>query len=239
MKTDRFFYSAAAGTFLLLTFIGFFAFFTAGKAFGGGEITPQIRGLVITHGLSITVWYFLFLAQSVLIASGSRQLHMKLGWAALVVAPVIIVSGYITAVVSVQHSPDFVLFAIPYPDFLLFMLVEVTAFAVFVTAGMLARKRPAVHRSMMLLASMSMILGSTARIPVLNNLFDVNTVRTGLLWPLVVLAAVFLAVRLVITRKLDRPLALGSGALIVVYFAAVLLCSTSLWHPTAMSIVGR
>jgi hypothetical protein len=100
MKPDRFFYSTAAAIMLLLTFIGFFAFYSAGKAAGGHELTPEIRGLVITHGVAITLWYVLFFVQSLLVASRNTRIHMKLGWSSVVLGVVIVGSGIPVAVRS-------------------------------------------------------------------------------------------------------------------------------------------
>jgi hypothetical protein len=47
----------------------------------------------------------------------------------------------------------------------LVMLIEVALFTAFVLAGVLLRKRPKVHKAMMLLASLSILAGATVRMP--------------------------------------------------------------------------
>ncbi|HUG09629.1 MAG TPA: hypothetical protein VMM36_01385 [Opitutaceae bacterium] len=238
MKFDRYFYSAAAAIMLLLTFAGFFAFFTKGTGFGGGQITPAIRGVVITHGVAVTLWYVLFFVQSVLIASRNRQLHMKLGWSGVVLGLVIVISGVPVAIRSVALNTGFVFFGMNYTDFLLVMLVEIAAFAVFLSVGLFARKRPSVHRPMMLLAGLSLLIGATTRIPFLFNLYGGPDSRTAFFGPVFTLMVLFVAVRLAATRKLDRPLALGSALMMAAFVGAEILSRTDAWRQILVAIIG-
>jgi hypothetical protein len=238
MKTDRFFYSAAGAIMLLLTFTGFFAFFSAGKGFGGGEITPAIRGLVITHGVAITLWYVLFLVQSLLVASRNTRIHMKLGWSAIVLGLVIVGSGIPVAVKSVALNRGFVFFGMNYTDFLLVMLVELAAFAAFLSVGLLRRKRPEVHRPMMLLAGLSLLIGATTRIPFLVDLFGGGDARTAFFGPVYTLMVLLVVVRLATTRKLDRPLAIGSAAMMAAFLIAEVLSRTDAWRQATLALIG-
>jgi hypothetical protein len=56
-------------------------------------------------------------------------------------------------------------------QFLIVMLAEVRLFTLFVLAGVAFRKRPNIHRAMMLLASLSILAGATVRMPVLFPVF--------------------------------------------------------------------
>lgn len=239
MKFDRYFYSAAAAIMLLLTFAGFFAFFTKGTGFGGVEITPAIRGIVITHGVAVTLWYVLFFVQSVLIASHNRQVHMKLGWSGLALGLVIVVSGIPVAIRSVAHNQGFVFFGMNYTDFLLVMLVEIAAFAVFLAVGLLTRKRPSVHRPMMLLAGLSLLIGATTRISFLFNLYGGPDSRMAFFGPVCTLMVLLIAARFVATKRLDRPLAIGSVATIVTYVSAEMLSRTDAWRQATLALIGN
>ena len=50
MKTDRFFYSGAAGVFLVLMMAAFHPFFLHGTHFDGSRIDPSIFSIVAVHG---------------------------------------------------------------------------------------------------------------------------------------------------------------------------------------------
>jgi hypothetical protein len=60
---ERWFYFAASVALLVLTFIGFRMFYLEGRAFPGRPLTPPIRGLLIAHGILMTVWILLAVVQ--------------------------------------------------------------------------------------------------------------------------------------------------------------------------------
>ena len=62
-------------------------------------------------------------------------------------------------------------FDCPGPQFLLIMYLEIALYVVFVAVGVLNCKRPRIHRPMMLMASLSILSGATARIPLVNSVF--------------------------------------------------------------------
>jgi len=114
LKSDRYFYGASATLFLVMMLIGFQSFYLHGQAFEGRTIDPQIYALDAVHGTAIALWFVLFLAQSLLITVRNRKLHMKLGWAAVVLGPAIAILGTLVAIRSVQLTPDFVFFGMLY-----------------------------------------------------------------------------------------------------------------------------
>ena len=63
------------------------------------------------------------------------------------------------------------------------MYTEIALFAAFVTIGVLNRKRPRIHRPMMLMASLAIVSGATARIAQVGSIFGghlwMATVRAG------------------------------------------------------------
>ena len=236
MKLDRYFYSISGGIFLLLTFWGFQAFYLHGRNSDGNPIAPKMFVLDSIHGAAMSAWVLLFLVQAVLIGVRNRRLHMKLGWAALAIAPVLAICGILTAFRSVQSQPDFFIFAMPYPGFLLVMFTEIAFYTAFVAAGLITRKRPTIHRPMMLLASLSILSGSTARIPILHRVFG-DAGWPGLFGPVFVLGGVLLVIRYFLTRKPDRPFAVGYAAMAAVYIVACHFALTQTWNHLATAML--
>jgi hypothetical protein len=239
VKSDRAFYSTTAALNLVIMLVGFSAFYTTGRGEAGRIISPAIMVVVIVHGMSITAWYILSLVQALLITVKNRKLHMKLGWSAVGLVPVVAVSGVLVAVRSAQRAPDFNFFGMGYHDFLLVMLIEITMFTALVVAGLAMRKRPEVHRSLMLLASLSLLLGATTRIPKLVTLFGGDASRMAFFGPVFVLAVVFVLARWVMTRKFDRWLAGGYAAMAVAYLAAEQFSRTDAWRQVAVMLLKR
>jgi hypothetical protein len=213
---------------LIVTAFGFQEFYLHGQEFGGTAISPSMFPFVIVHGVALTLWFVLFLTQSVLIANRRRQIHLTLGWSAMALAVIIVVSGFPVAIKSVQADPLSPFWGMEYRQFLLVMLTEIGTFAVFVLAGVLNRKRPARHRAMMLLATMSILAGATLRMPILFPIFG-TTGWVGMFGPIFVLGAVLLATRSVMLRTLDRWLAAGFAAMVASYVLAVTLATGESW----------
>jgi hypothetical protein len=237
VKTERFFYSGAASVFLLLMLSGFHPFYLRGTHFDGSRIDPSIFRLVVVHGLAVTAWFLLFFVQAVLIAIRNRRLHMTLGWSAVVIGVAIASSGTMVAIRSVQLTPGFVFFQMEYPRFLLAMFVEMTMFTVFLTTGILTRKKPRIHRTMMLLTGLTILPGATARIPLLYPVFG-HSGWIGLFGPVFCLGALLLLTRFVMTRRFDPWFAGGYAIWTIAYIAATDLSLTETWSRMATRILA-
>jgi hypothetical protein len=236
MKADRYFYSTAAAVFLLLMLIGFRAFYTHGTGVAGRKIDTAILPLVAVHGLAIAAWFVLFLVQSLLISVRNRRLHMRLGWSAVAIGLTILYTGSMVVIRSVQVSPPILFFGIPYARFLLVMLTEIALFTFFLAAGVLLRRRPEIHRPMMLLAGLTILAGATARIPALYNVFG-NTGWIGLFGPVFSLGALLIVVRSALNRRFDRWFTAGYTFLVITYIASTDLALTDTWSHLAAQIL--
>ena len=239
VQQDRWFYSVVAFVLLFLLFAGFQHFFREGKGFDGNKVPPAVLGVVLVHGLSLTLWVILFFVQSLLIGTKNKPLHMKLGWCAAAVGALVAVSGPIVAVTSVRVRGSFPIYGMTYSQFMLPMLSEMLAFAVFVLLGLSFRvKHLQAHRAMMLLATLAVISGATARTDFVAKLLG-ETTWWGLFGGPFILGAAFLLVRSLLIRRLDRPLALGYAAFVAYFVASAYAAHTPTWGRIAAAIVGR
>ena len=236
MKRDRFFYSVTSFIFLLLTLIGFRKFYLGGIEANGHEIPRPILTLVIIHGLALSLWVVLLFVQSVLIASKNRLVHMRLGWAGAAIALTISISGLMASVAAPRAAPWRHVAGLTYPQFMLPMLCEVTAFTVFAALGIAFRRKPAIHRSMMLLATLSVISGATSRTRFFGPVFGTHG-WTGLFGPVFALGAVLIVVRTATTRSFDKWFAAGYAGLACLYLAAMNVAIGETWARIAARIV--
>jgi len=122
-----------------------------------------------------------------------------------------------------------------YRQFLLIMLAEIMLFTTFVLAGILIRRRPEIHRAMMLLASLSILAGATVRMPILFGFFGRHG-WVGIFGPIFCLGAVFLIARCVLNRAADKWFAAGYAAMIAVYVAASAFAVSDTWSLLAKAI---
>ena len=237
MKRDRYFYTCVGAVFLLLIVIGFQHYIFGGKLVDGTAIPPVMLAAIVAHSSAVFAWFLLFFVQGLLIATKSRGVHMKLGWGGVAIAAAIAVTGPYAAIWETRFTP-FPVFEWPAHPFLLVMLTEIALFAIFFTIGVLNRKRPRVHRPMMLLASLSLISGATGRIPLVNSIFGMHE-WMALFGPVAALGLIFLLVRWALTRSLEREFAVGYAVLVGATLAASHLSFTHAWASLAAILVGK
>ncbi|MDR2012694.1 MAG: hypothetical protein LBQ20_06590 [Rhodanobacter sp.] len=236
-NSELFFYSAAAGVNLLFLFIGFSPFFLHDQGESGRIIHPGMVIFDVVHGMSMLAWYVLSLVQALLVSSNNRRLHTKLGWVSVALIPLVAISSVIIALRSVGAMPSLIFFQIPYPHFLLLMLTQVSVFLVCSISGVLLRKRPNVHRVLMLTSSLSLLLGATARIPWLNDIFS-GYIPVGYFGPVFAWCAVLTTLGSIRLGKFDRRLAAGYVLIVIANLTAYAVAGSSFWEHWATALVS-
>jgi hypothetical protein len=213
---------------LILTAGGFRRFYLHGKA-PFGEMTSQIVPLIILHGLAMSSWVILFLVQSTLILRGYRRIHMEvIGRAGAVLAPAIPILGTATAVFSAHFRPEIYR---PYGGprfFLATMLMEMVLFATFVGIGLAYRRRPEIHRPMMLLATIAMSSGALGRFPYIEDLaFRPPLYVMG---PALLFGALLLCLQWGMTKAVNRWYLVGLAGITIASFVSVGIGSSTPWN---------
>lgn len=164
LSNERRFFSNMAVAMALVTFVGFApTYYLAGL---NDRVTPELTGLVHLHGMLCTTWILLFIAQTRLVAAGRRDVHKKLGIVGLAVVAAILITGFLLATNShrrIHTAATADTLADPYV-FLVFPLFSVGLFFLFALLGLMNRKRPDVHKRLMLLATANLTIPALARI---------------------------------------------------------------------------
>jgi hypothetical protein len=118
---------------------------------------------VALHGAVFFAWLLLFIAQTSLVANRRIHLHRRLGWLGLVLAVVMVVTGCTTAVAMARRGFDLSgeLHAEKDPlGLMVFQLGDLLAFSILLTAAVIYRRRPAVHKRLMYLATVGTLLAA-------------------------------------------------------------------------------
>lgn len=237
----RLFFSGAAALLLVLMFLGFRRFYLHGGAYPDRELTPPIRTLLVLHGLGMTAWMLLSIVQPLLILGRRHRLHRSLGMLGAALAAVIVVLGWKVGIEATRVDPPGLrIWGLSPREFMIVPIVSIAIFAVFVTAGVLARKRPDVHRPMMLLASLAVMPAAVSRIDALNALYA-GTMWEALFGPFfmtLVVGAVLLVVRCVLARSFDRWFAAGYAALALSSVLIVRMATSGAWDTFAKFLLG-
>jgi hypothetical protein len=199
----------------------------------GLPVSPSLPALVHVHAIVFTVWILLFLVQTTLIAADRPHLHRRLGVAGAGLALVMFIVGVLTAVKGARDgwNPGG-----PYPDSLAFLivgLVDVAIFAGFVGAGLYFRRRPELHKRLMLLGTVGGLMWpAITRMPYVAGR---PILMFGLLGALVLASAV----RDVSQRSPVRVVSLWGGLLILAAFPIRMAIGlTASWHAFATWLVG-
>ena len=126
---------------------------------GATELTP----LAQIHGAIFTAWMVLFIVQTSLIASRRVKMHRRLGIGGAILAVMMIVVGWMTAISAARRGAT-----PPGADPLAFLAVplfDLALFAVFISAALVRRRDKEAHKRLMLLAYISIIAAGVARLP--------------------------------------------------------------------------
>lgn len=236
----RFFYFGAAMLLLVLMFFGFQQFYLHGKAYPERELTPPIRTLLILHGTTMTAWMVLFLVQPILIATGRRRAHMALGRFGAGLAVLIVLLGFRVAVESARvNPPDLMLWNLSPRQFLIVSVVSIVLFGVLVAVAVWNRRRPDVHRPIMLIAVLAIMPAAMDRIDAITSLYR-GTLCGDLFGPFfstLVIGFFLLILNWALTRSLDRWLAVGLAGLVLVNALTMQLATTGVWRGVADFLV--
>lgn len=156
---DHRFFTAMAAAAALTVFIGFAPTYYLRGTFGA----PPVSRLVHLHAMLSTSWMLLFLVQTSLVAVRRTDLHRRLGVAGGVLAVLLLLVGYATAIEAARHGvtppggpPALAFLAVP--------LGTLAAFVMLTGAGLFHRKRPETHKRLMLLATIALLTPALARL---------------------------------------------------------------------------
>ena len=160
VSRERIFYTGMAAAILVTVFAGFSRTFYLRPYF---PQTQQLIPLLILHGLVFSGWIMLFITQVTLVATKRTRTHMKLGIAGGVLATLMLLIGTLTAIVRAK-GPS------PVPgvnslSFLTIPLGDMLIFGILVGAAFYFRRKPDVHKRLMLLATIGILPAAVARLP--------------------------------------------------------------------------
>lgn len=159
-RRERWFYVAMSIAVAITVFAGFAPTFFLRPRFTSAPLMPLLQ----VHGVVFTSWIALFITQTVLVARHRVDVHRRLGIAGGALAVLMILIGISTAVIRASQGatppggpPPLVFLTVPLGDMLVFSLL--------VSAGFYFRRRPDVHKRLMMLATISILAAAVARLP--------------------------------------------------------------------------
>src|SRR5919112_3671207 len=165
--SDRRLFVAAAVLFPLVVLAGYFKSYYFSAFF---DVKPVANALVHGHALVMSLWVVYFSSQIALIRTKNVRAHMTMGMIGVALAALVVVVGMATAydaqLVRGSAPPG----VNPHSFFVLPAL-DMMLFVVYFTAAVYYRKRPAEHKTLMLMTAIAFVPAALFRLPVVPPQF--------------------------------------------------------------------
>lgn len=207
---------------LLIALLGFWPRYFGPMVAGTLETIPIIH----VHAAVMMGWLFLLILQVVLIATGRRALHMKVGSVGMAWGVVVILVGWATAIVRfgerVQAGETR-----QAADRLFAPITDMMVFAPFLAAAWIYRRKPQIHKRLIVVASTVLLIAAVHRIRIFGGT-QLPLPQLLLVW----LSPILLGMTydLVKTRRVHFVYLMGIGAVLFMKFGRVPLRDTGAWR---------
>ena len=199
--------------------------------------------LAAVHGMVFFAWLVLFLIQSLLVSARNVTLHRRLGLTGAALLGLMIPLGYVATVGMVRRGFD--LSGDQHIDadplyYSVFSFGSLTLFAVLAIAGLLYRRRPEIHKRLMLLANITLV-----QAPVAHVLGHWPTLSAHLA-PSVVLIPIAILLLCVVAKEfliMGRPHPVTWKVALAVFLSLPLMAGvigpSAAWHHLAGRLTAR
>jgi len=222
-RYDNYFFMGMGLLMAATVFVGF-----APSYYLAGMFRAPLPSLIIhVHGAVFTGWILLFITQTSLVSAGRVDIHRRLGVVAFFWSCLMVVVGVLAATDSLVREagppgrdPKF-FYIIPLSDMLVFAPLIYFAFR--------ARRDPATHKRLILVATIDLLIAAIARWPV--AFVHRNAGHAGMVSCLFLLLLV--AYDLWSMHKVHRATLWASALMIFVYAVRIPIGKTQAWHAFA------
>jgi hypothetical protein len=141
------------------------------------------------HGLIMTCWVLLFLAQALLVSAHRVDLHRRLGAAGAVLAALVVAFGLYTIHGDIERQYPGASPMIQAEGFVAFDGISLLIFGGLIVAALIARRQPEIHRRLMTVAMISLLPPAFGRLVAYFTHQHVEEIVLGLMTASVISAA--------------------------------------------------
>lgn len=246
---DQWIYVFMAAFFIVITLTGFIPDSLAKiAAIEAGE-RPPFPLVLHVHSVLMGSFLLLLLAQATLAATGRLQYHQRLGIAAVVLAPAIVVAGFILVPTMYHQIWDGMQMAAGearagmqaflrmFDNIMLIQIRVGVLFALFMLIALMARKRDSgLHKRMMFLAIAPALPAAFDRMTWLPNTLPENPLSPDL-YVLLAVAPMFIW-DLLRSHSVHKAYWIWLAFMVPSSILIHMLWDTEWWHATAPRLVG-
>jgi hypothetical protein len=202
--------------------------------FLAGMVSAPLPNLLIhIHGAAFTLWMVLLVVQSALISARKVAWHRTLGLAGMGLAVAMVVLGVLAATDSLRRGSAPL--GLDAKTFYVIPTSAIAMFAVLVFLAYRARRKPAVHKRLILIATIDIAGAAFARWPIAILQAHpplLNLVTLAFLLAIVVYDVVSL-------RRVQKTTIWASLFVMVVQLVRVPIGFTPAWHSFATWMAGK
>lgn len=246
---DKWIFVFMAGLFFVTTLAGFIPSSLSKIAAVSAGMRAPFPPILHLHAVLMGAWLTLLLTQTILMATGNRRFHMRLGLASMVLAPAIVLTGFFLVptiygqVWTAAHSPvglestelQGVLALVG--NIALLQIRAGLLFALFVYLAIRARKTdPGFHKRMIILATVVPLPAAIDRIVWLPHSFP-ETPWSADLYVFAWVAPLFVW-DLARTGRVHRAYKVWLWFVIPAAIAVNLLWGSAWWQETVPGLMG-
>ncbi len=183
---------------------------------------------VHVHASFFLAWIGLLVVQTILALSRKMSWHRRLGWMSVILIPAMTASGFAVSVWATARDlragqGDAAL------AFLFGLFMDVAAFTVLACVAVAMRRRPQVHKRVIVLATIGLLGPALGRIP------TIGTLTTPVIVALVTSVAMY---DLVSRRRVHAATVWGGIGLLASSFLQVPVGATTLWLAVARRVMA-
>lgn len=230
VPVERWFFTAFALAMIATSIAGF-----APSIVHTARRRAPLSLLAAAHGMVVFAWLLIFLVQSRLVATRHVALHRRLGLAAVFVLALMIPLAYATSVSMVRRgfdlSGDLRIDHDPLYESI-FPCVDLTMFSVLAIAALAYRRRPEIHKRLMLFANITLMPAALAHF--IGHTPRLASLPAAIMAPISIFLMAAVARDYLVARRV-RALTLGLAILLFVSgpLRAGLIGPSAAWHQFA------
>jgi len=179
--------------------------------------------LIVIHGLSMLLWYFILFWQTRQIRSNSIKGHKQLGLMTIFLAIAIIISGIMIAISNFKGEGEALTLFSNFSGMFVFSVLYVFAIT--------NRQKPDIHKRLMIVASIAMLSPALVRI---LRIIDINDFVTLPFWLLFIAVLPIYDYREL--KKVHKATLLATGFLLIILFGGAPIGMSEGWGNLMNSI---
>lgn len=226
------FYVAIALITAAIVFLGFARTFFFNAIFAQGYLGT----LRIVHGTVFSLWLVLLLVQTTLVARKRTDIHRRLGIFGFVLASLMVIVGLMMAFNAAKYGfhapglpPPLIFVAVPFFDILVF--------AALIAAAFYYRRKPEIHKRLIIVATISILPPALARLCLLSPALMKTLPFSAFLGADLVLIGCVLY-EYSKTKSLQRAWLWGGLLFFLSFPLRMLIASTTAWQSFARWVIS-